>query len=70
MKQFVFFSISYVCMLANTLAFTQDIDKTSFTFDVESIFPSPQRVSGNRGIDNIIEYIVSMIPLMTTLMAV
>lgn len=51
-------------------AFTQDIGSPSYTFDVESIFPAPQRVAGNRGIDNVIEYIVSLIPLLTTLMAV
>lgn len=54
----------------SALAFTQNIDSPSYTFDVESIFPAPQRVQGGRGIDNVIEYIVSMIPLLTTLMAI
>ncbi|MBP6921237.1 hypothetical protein KBB89_01680 [Candidatus Gracilibacteria bacterium] len=69
MKQVLFLILGYFTTFSAS-AFTQDIGKTSFTFNVGSIFPAPQRVGGNRGIDNIIEYIVSMIPLLTTLMAV
>jgi hypothetical protein len=51
-------------------AFTEDIGSTGYTFSLDKIFPSPVRVPGNSGIDNVIEYIVSMIPLLTTLMAI
>jgi hypothetical protein len=70
MKQVLFLIFLYLSALPHVRAFTGDIGKTSYTFDVESIFPAPQRVPGNKGIDNVIEYIVSMIPLLTTLMAV
>jgi hypothetical protein len=70
MKQVLFLILWYLSTLPYVRAFTGDIGKPTYTFDVESIFPAPQRVAGNRWIDNVIEYIVSMIPLLTTLMAV
>ncbi|MCB9806528.1 hypothetical protein H6768_01260 [Candidatus Peribacteria bacterium] len=51
-------------------AFTQDIGKTNFSFDVGSIFPTPRDLPTDAGIDNVSDYIVAMIPLLTTLMAV
>lgn len=50
--------------------FTADIAEPTYTFDVDTIFPSPQEIPSDNGIDNVIDYIVAMIPLITTLMAV
>jgi hypothetical protein len=51
-------------------AFTADIAKTTFTFPLSDIFPSPSNATTNNGIDNIKDYVIGMIPLLTTLMAI
>ncbi len=70
MKRILFILFSYLSLQSVVQAFTWDIGKTSYTFDVDSIFPSPQKAPGDNGVDNVIDYIVAMIPLLTTLMAV
>ena len=37
---------------------------------MDEIFPTPRKLPGEKGIDNVVDYIVAMIPLLTTLMAV
>jgi hypothetical protein len=39
-------------------------------FQLQTIFPTPSRVTTDNGIDNISDYIIAMIPLVTTLMAI
>jgi hypothetical protein len=51
-------------------AFTGELGKTDYKFPMEDIFPTPRNIKTDQGIDNIREYIVAMIPFLTTLMAV
>ncbi|MBP7806715.1 hypothetical protein KA057_03470 [Candidatus Gracilibacteria bacterium] len=70
MKRILFILFSYLSLQSVVQAFTGNIGNPKYTFDVDSIFPSPQKVPGDNGVDNVIDYIVAMIPLLTTLMAV
>ena len=70
MKRILFILFSYLSLQSVVRAFTGNIGNPKYTFDVDSIFPSPQKVPGDNGVDNVIDYIVAMIPLLTTLMAV
>lgn len=70
MKRLLCILLGYISISGITEAFTGNISKTSYTFDVDEIFPTPRRLPGGKGIDNVVDYIVSMIPLLTTLMAV
>lgn len=71
-----YFSLFWVFFLGKVyaqgsfLSGSGEIDTPSYMFDVGKIFPSPREMPGDQGIDNVIEYIIAMIPLLTTLMAV
>ncbi|MBP7823392.1 hypothetical protein KA050_03515 [Candidatus Gracilibacteria bacterium] len=43
---------------------------TSYTMELSEIFPTPSRLTTDNGIENISDYIIAMIPLVTTLMAI
>jgi hypothetical protein len=64
------------CILpVSTWAFTKDISKESFTVSINEFFPSfgttdKIKNSSNDGINNIKELIISIIPMLTTMMAV
>lgn len=38
--------------------------------ELQDIFPTPSRLTTDNGIENISDYIIAMIPLVTTLMAI
>lgn len=71
-----YFSLFWVFFLGKVyaqgsfLSGSGEIDTPNYMFDVGKIFPSPREMPGDQGIDNVIEYIIAMIPLLTTLMAV
>jgi hypothetical protein len=59
----------------STMAFTADISKESFTIQISEFFPSlgttdKIKNSSGAGINNIKDLIISMIPMLTTMMAV
>jgi len=70
MKRLLFILFSFFGPFWSVRAFTGNIGSPSYTFDVDSIFPSPSEIPADNGIDNIMDYIIAMIPLLTTLMAV
>jgi|GEM_PF-1255038 len=41
-----------------------------FHFPLSEIFPTPKTISTDNGIVNVKDYIIAMIPLLTTLMAI
>lgn len=43
---------------------------TSYRMELKDIFPTPSRLTTDNGIENISDYIIAMIPLVTTLMAI
>lgn len=69
MKRLLYIIFSYSSSLSLVHAFG-DLGSTGYTFDVDTIFPTPKEAPSDNGIDNVIDYIVSMIPLLTTLMAI
>ena len=69
MKRLLYIILAYISSIRLTHAFG-DLGKTSYTFDVDTIFPTPKDTPSDNGIDNVIDYIISMIPLLTTLMAI
>lgn len=69
MKRLLYIIFAYIGSIRLTHAFG-DLGKTSYTFDVDTIFPTPKDTPSDNGIDNVIDYIISMIPLLTTLMAI
>lgn len=70
MKRIFLIVYSSFLGIAYGQGFTWDIDKTLFTFEVDEIFPAPRDIPAEKGIDNVIDYVIAMIPLLTTLMAV
>jgi hypothetical protein len=70
MKRLLFILFSFFGSFWSIEAFTGNIGSPSYTFDVDTIFPSPSELPADNGIDNIMDYIIAMIPLLTTLMAV
>jgi small-conductance mechanosensitive channel len=63
---YLFYAVYY-----SIFAFSNaEIGKTSYMFQLKTIFPTPSRVTTDNGIDNISDYIIAMIPLVTTLMAI
>lgn len=69
MKRILYIIFAYIGSIRLTHAFG-DLGDPGYTFDVDTIFPSPKDAPSDNGIDNVIDYIVSMIPLLTTMMAI
>ena len=60
-------SVAYVS--AEWSITTQGIGKSTYTLNVTKMFPSYRKIPSDKGIDNISDYVIGMIPTMTTLIA-
>jgi|GEM_PF-3216807 len=74
MKRILFIIFSFTSTFPLVYGFTggsnNNIAENTFKFDVGTIFPTPRKLPSDGGVDNLIDYIITMIPLLTTLMAV
>lgn len=80
MKKIIALSISLIVILLSTgsvyaQGFTNDIAKESFEIKISEFFPSfgsTEKIesSSGKGINNVKDLIISMIPMLTTMMAV
>lgn len=70
MKKLLFSLIGFLSLCPYLWAFTGGIGESTYTLDVTNMFPSYRKdLPSDRGIDNIADYVVGMIPTMTTLIA-
>lgn len=69
MKKYIFTLIGFLWSLPYVSAFTQGIGRYDYTLNVTQMFPSYRQIPSDKGIDNISDYVVGMIPTMTTLIA-
>ncbi len=69
MKKFVFALIGFLSVSPYVSAFTQGIGRPDYMLNVTNMFPSYRQIPADKGIDNISDYVIGMIPTMTTLIA-
>lgn len=72
MKNFFFFCLGSAPFMAFAASgFTAgNIGTTNYSFNPDTIFPSPRKLSTDKGVDNIIDYATNMVGPVTTLMAI
>ncbi len=69
MKKLFFSLIGFLSIIPSVSAFTDSIGRSDYKLDVTTMFPSYRKIPSDKGIDNISDYVVGMIPTMTTLIA-